>query len=181
MAKRGDIELSEELREKLYRKKWVIYAKRPIINPKAVIEYLGRYTHKIAISNYRIKKVTNKEVTFEWKNYKKGGEKQSMSLPVLEFLRRFCLHFLPDRFQRIRHYGILSSRGRSCYIPDLQLNMKMKVQKKSKDEIRILALNRMKISSKCPCCAKGKVRPVLPFGRDGPPKESYIFEYIIKR
>jgi hypothetical protein len=55
-----------------------------------------------------------------WKNYKKGGEQKPMTLTVMEFLRRFCLHFLPDRFQRIRHYGILSSRGRSCYIPDLQ-------------------------------------------------------------
>lgn len=181
MAKQGDIELSDDLREKLYHKKWVVYAKRPFVNPKAVIEYLGRYTHKVAISNYRIQKVNDKEVTFEWKNYKKGGEKQSMLLPVLEFLRRFCLHLLPDRFQRIRHYGILSSRGRSCYIPDLQLGMGIKVQEKGKDEIRALALNRMKISSKCPCCAKGNVLPVLPFGRDGPPDESYIFEYIIKR
>ena len=104
-----------------------------------------------------------------------------MSLPTLEFIRRFCLHLLPDHFQRIRHYGILSSRGRSCYIPDLQVNMGMNVQKKGKDEIRLAALTRMKIDSKCPCCGKGNIRPVLPFGREGPPEESYLFQYIIKR
>ena len=144
MAKRGDIQLPAGLKETLYRKKWVVYAKRPFVNPKAVIEYLGRYTHKVAISNYRLKKVTEKVVAFEWKNYKKGGDKQLMALPTLEFIRRFCLHLLPGRFQRIRHYGILSSRGRSCYIPGLQLNMGMDVQKKGKGEIRLAALGRMK-------------------------------------
>ncbi len=181
MAKRGDIELPGELREKLYRKKWVVYAKRPFQNPRAVIEYLGRYTHKVAISNYRIKKAGDKQVAFEWKNYKKGGEKQLMALPVLEFVRRFSLHFLPRRFQRVRHYGILSSRGRACYIPGLQVDMGMRVKKRDKGEIRALALGRMKVTSKCPCCNEGNMRPVLPFGRDGPPEERYIFGYIVKR
>ncbi|MGB0931678.1 MAG: transposase, partial [Chitinophagales bacterium] len=74
MAKRGDIKLPYELKEKLYAKKWVVYAKRPFLGPKAVIEYLGRYTHKVAISNYRIKAIENGIVTFQWKDYKAGGE-----------------------------------------------------------------------------------------------------------
>ncbi len=181
MAKRGDIELSEDLREKLYGKKWVVYAKRPFPNPKSVIEYLGRYTHKVAISNYRIKKVTKQEVTFEWKNYKKGGEKQLMVLSVLEFIRRFCLHLLPDRFCRIRHYGILSSRGRVCYIPHLQKQMNIHVSQPDKVQLRQEALRRLRISGLCPCCKKGKIQARLPFGRDGPPSEDYITNYISRR
>jgi len=114
LAKSGAISLPDQLKEQLYAKKWVVYAKRPFANPQAVIVYLGRYTHKVAISNFRITKLTTTHVTFEWKDYRSGGKKELMTLPVLEFLRRFCLHFLPDRFQRIRHYGILSSRGRAC-------------------------------------------------------------------
>jgi hypothetical protein len=181
MAARGNITLSDELKETLYRKEWVVYAKRPFVNPKAVIEYLGRYTHKVAISNYRIKKVTLSEVTFEWKNYKKGGEQKPMTLTVMEFLRRFCLHFLPYRFQRIRHYGILSSRGRSCYIPDLQKKMNIKRVILSKNDLKEQALHRMKINDSCPCCETVKMRPRLPFGRDGPPDDAYIFAFIAKQ
>jgi len=166
--------------KKLYAKNWVVYAKRPFLGPKAVIEYLGRYTHKVAISNYRIKAVEKGHITFEWKDYKVGGEKKLLTLPILEFLRRFCLHLLPDRFQRIRHYGILSSRGRVTYIPDIQLNMGIVRLNLSKGQRKEKALSRLKIDDQCPCCQKGKMRSILPFGRDGPPDEGYIFEFIAK-
>ena len=95
--------------EKLFSKNWVVYAKRPFGGPKQVIVYLGRYTHKVAISNHRIKEVTDKEVRFAYKDYRKGDEKKEMTLSNVEFIRRFSLHILPKRFVRIRHYGILSS------------------------------------------------------------------------
>ncbi len=177
-AKRGEIKLPVALREKLYRKKWVVYAKRPFLGPKAVIEYLGRYTHKVAISNYRIKSVTETAVVFDWKNYKKGGERKPMSLPPLEFLRRFCLHLLPDRFMRIRHYGILSSRGISVYIPHIQRLMNIVSVKLTKPQLKAEALKRMKISDRCPCCKQGKMRPILPFARGDPPTPKRIEKRI---
>lgn len=180
LAKQEAIVFSHSLKEQLYRKKWVVYAKRPFAGPKAVIEYLGRYTHKVAISNFRIKAVSPSHVSFEWKDYRKGGKKELMTLPVLEFLRRFCLHFLPDRFQRIRHYGILSSRGRACHIPKLQLLLGIHILPLSKEQIRTKTLHKMKINNVCPCCKQGTMRPILPFGRDGPPDENYILRYIAK-
>lgn len=97
------------LRQRLYRKPWVIYAKRPFIGPKQVIEYLGRYTHRIAISNHRIREIIDGKVRFAWKDYRKGGKTAEMTLAATEFLRRFSLHILPHRFVRIRHFGFLAS------------------------------------------------------------------------
>ncbi|MFN5849222.1 MAG: transposase, partial [Chitinophagales bacterium] len=78
-------------------------------SPKSVVEYLGRYTHKIAISNHRIQKIESDTVTFGYKDYKDSGKKKSMALNQKEFVRRFSQHILPKRFVKIRHYGILSS------------------------------------------------------------------------
>ena len=96
------------LYNKLFEKDWVIYAKKPFGNANSVVEYLGRYTHKIAISNHRIQAVGKDTVTFGLKNYKKDGKKESLSLKSEEFIRRFAQHILPKRFVRIRHYGFLT-------------------------------------------------------------------------
>jgi hypothetical protein len=177
-SRRGVIKLPSALREKLYRKEWVVYAKRPFLGPKAVIEYLGRYTHKVAISNYRLKKVTESAVIFDWKNYKNGGEKKPMSLSPLEFIRRFCLHLLPSGFMRIRHYGILSSRGRSVYIPDIQRLMNAKSIQLTKVQRKEKALSRLKIDQTCPRCKKGKMRRLMPFARGDPPTKARIKKRI---
>jgi hypothetical protein len=103
------IKLDKELRESLFRKDWVVYAKRPFGSPKSVVEYLGRYMHKVAISNHRLKSIDEERVTFSYKDYRSQGEKKVMSLTHQEFIRRFVQHILPKRFVRIRHYGILSS------------------------------------------------------------------------
>jgi Putative transposase len=87
----------------------VVYAKRLFGEPKQVIEYLGRYTHKIAISNNRLQNVDETSTTFSYKDYKSNGAKKEMTLGNGEFIRRFALHILPLRFMRIRHYGMLSS------------------------------------------------------------------------
>ncbi|WP_430931442.1 IS91 family transposase, partial [Saccharicrinis sp. 156] len=91
-----------------YKNKWVVYAKLPMYNAKQVVEYLGRYTHRVAISNHRIKKTDNENVSFSWLNYK-TSKVDIMHLSYLEFLRRFSMHVLPSGFMKIRHYGILSS------------------------------------------------------------------------
>lgn len=120
IAKTKAIQLDKALRDTLYNKKWVVYAKRPFASPKHVIEYLGRYTHKIAISNYRISKVTDTHVHFTWKDYKDAAKKKTMILTITEFLRRFALHILPHRFVRIRHYGLLSYHARRSKIAEIQ-------------------------------------------------------------
>lgn len=100
--------LDKELVDELFKQDWVVYAKQPFANTSTVIEYLGRYTHKIAISNHRIKSMDAGTVTFSYKDYRTGVQKNEMTLSSLEFIRRFAMHILPKQFVRIRHYGILS-------------------------------------------------------------------------
>jgi hypothetical protein len=91
---------------------WVVYAKRPFGGPAQVLNYLGRYTHRVAISNNRLLSVDNGNVTFLWKDYKHGAAKRPMTLAAPEFMRRFLLHVLPAGFQHIRSYGFLGNRYR---------------------------------------------------------------------
>ena len=91
---------------------WVVYAKRPFAGPQQVLDYVGRYTHRVAISNHRLVDIENGEVSFQWKDYSQGGRLGTMTLQAEEFIRRFLLHVLPDRFQHIRYYGLLGNRYR---------------------------------------------------------------------
>ena len=92
---------------------WVVYAKRPMCGPAQVIAYLGRYTQRVAISNSRLLSLTADRVRFRWKDYRAAGQVKAMELPQAEFLRRFLQHVLPPGYVRIRHYGLLASRGRA--------------------------------------------------------------------
>ncbi|MDZ7672851.1 MAG: IS91 family transposase [Halanaerobiales bacterium] len=102
----------QSLVDSLYSKKWVVFSKPSFANPEAVIEYLGRYINKVAISNHRIIKMEDGKVTFRYKDYSDDAKKKYMTLDVFEFIRRFLLHLLPKRFVRIRYYGILCHRYR---------------------------------------------------------------------
>ena len=102
----------KKLKNELYSKKWVTFCKRPFGGPEQILEYLSRYTHRVAISNQRLIKVENGRVYFKWKNYHKGGKLEETSLEVFEFIRRFLLHVLPKGYFKIRYYGILASRNR---------------------------------------------------------------------
>ena len=94
------------------RAEWVVYAKPPFGGPKQVLEYLGRYTHRVAISNNRLREFSDGAVTFAWKDYRHESRNKTMRLDAHEFIRRFLLHVLPSGFQRIRHYGLLANRCR---------------------------------------------------------------------
>jgi hypothetical protein len=107
----------------LYKKDWVVYAKRPFSHPMHVIEYLGRYTHKVAISNHRISRVDTHSVAFHYKEYRQAGKQQVLQLSHGEFIRRFAMHILPRGFVRIRHYGILSSTSKIKSLPILRAQM----------------------------------------------------------
>jgi putative transposase/transposase-like zinc-binding protein len=91
---------------------WVVYAKRPFAGPKQVLRYLGRYTHRVAISNNRLLADADGKVSFDWKDYRNGSAHKIMTLTADEFIRRFLLHVLPKGLQRIRHFGLLGNRYR---------------------------------------------------------------------
>jgi hypothetical protein len=93
---------------------WVVYAKRPFAGPEAVLAYLSRYTHRVAIANSRLLKFNHQSVTFKWKDYrnKQRFRHKNMTLKTDEFIRRFLIHVLPSKFHRIRHYGLLANSGR---------------------------------------------------------------------
>jgi predicted Zn-ribbon and HTH transcriptional regulator len=101
----------------LYRKDWVVHCKRPFGGPEHVLRYLGRYTHRVAISNHRLVSFENGEVTFSWRDRAHGNVQRNMALPTEEFLRRFLLHLLPKGFVRIRNFGFLANRHRRVLLP----------------------------------------------------------------
>jgi hypothetical protein len=101
----------------LFRKDWVVYSKRPFGGPEYVLQYLGRYTHRVAISNHRLVSFADGQVTFRWRDSAHNNEQRLMTLSVDEFLRRFLLHVLPQGFVRIRHFGFLANRCRATFLP----------------------------------------------------------------
>ena len=106
-----------QLIRQTFRKKWVVYSKRPFGGPEHALRYLGCYTHRVAISNHRLVSFADDQVTFRWRDSAHHNEKRLMTLHVNEFLRRFLLHVLPPGFVRIRHFGFLSTRNRSALLP----------------------------------------------------------------
>jgi len=158
--------LPQSLYNTLVKKEWVVYAKIPFKSNKTVIEYLGRYTHKIAISNYRIQHIDYKArtVRFSMKDYRKDGAKTSQTLSTKEFIRRFTLHILPKGFTRIRHYGFLSSSCKKEKLPALQQALgNNKHSQLTADNSTDSKLNR------CPVCKKGILVTLLVFDNRGPP------------
>ena len=128
MLKEADLVFSKEmscLKDKvnfnkflkpLYEKTWITYIEPPKGSPENVIEYIGRYSFRVAISNDRIKDISNNQITFEYKDYKDNSKIKTMTISAEEFIRRFLLHVLPNRFIKIRHYGILSNRSKKTII-----------------------------------------------------------------
>jgi hypothetical protein len=105
------------LLRRLHRTKWVVYVKAAFGGPLQVLRYLGRYTHRVAISNHRLLAFDGDRVTFRWKDYTHGGKQRQMTLPAIEFLRRFFVHVLPKGFVRIRHFGLLTNRFHNTLLP----------------------------------------------------------------
>jgi Putative transposase/Transposase zinc-binding domain len=163
----SELEIEQSTFDTLFKKEWVVYAKRPFGSPKSVVEYLGRYTHKIAISNHRILFIDDHTVTISYKDYRAEGQKKTMTLSHEEFVRRFALHILPKRFVRIRHYGILSSSWKPNKLPNLQAIL-------TSQPIRLLPTSaQQQYVQPCPCCKTGRMITIMTFGRRGPPSEFY--------
>ncbi len=163
--------ISKDVRKTLYGKDWVVYAKRPFGGPKQVIEYLGRYTHKVAISNHRIKSIEKGKVSFGYKDYADSSLQKEMTLDATEFLRRFCLHILPKGFRKMRHYGFLSNRNAARLVmQQMQMGIIPQPKQKVKKEWKEVAKEKLHYDvDACPCCKTGKMVTILAFDANGPP------------
>src|SRR6266581_1162374 len=140
------------------QKSWVVYAKKPFGSPQTVLDYLGRYTHRVALSNNRILQVENGEVTLSYRDRKDRDRKKTMTLDAQEFIRRFLLHVLPDGFMRIRHFGFLANRVKKLALPQcrkvLGLNPALpEIPKRSAHELlrELIGID----LSRCPSCKQG--------------------------
>jgi hypothetical protein len=153
--------LTKQEGQQLFKKNWVIYCKQPFYGPAQVVEYLGRYTHKVAISNHRLIDVDKNQIRFSAKDYRKGGKKHVVTLKPKEFIRRFAMHILPKGFTRIRHFGILSG---GC---------KKECKAIIEDQIGKLEILIIEFTSTylgiCPTCRKGRLQTVAVFDQRGPP------------
>jgi len=165
------IQIPQSVAKVLFQKSWVVYAKRPFATPKTVVEYLGRYTHKIAISNHRLKNVEEGKVWFSYKDYRAGGRKKTTSLSAVEFLRRFCLHILPKGFVRMRHYGILASRNKAKELNIAKAEFGLKAWEKQTIPWEEVAASRLGIiAGACPKCHCGKMEIIdIILPERGPP------------
>ena len=148
----------------LYQKDWIIYAKAPFGGPHAVIEYLGRYTHKVAVSNHRLSAINDKDdtVTFDYKDYADNSKLKQMTISGSEFIRRFEQHILPERFTKIRTYGYLANRNRHQRINTVLSSMKLPRHKERIEvPLKVRMIEQYGIDlNECPCC-KGKTLELI--------------------
>jgi hypothetical protein len=148
----------QALIDTLYQKEWVAYCKKPFKSPWHVLRYLGRYTHRVAISNQRIVSLQDEQVSFSWRDYKDKSKTKLMSLEASEFIRRFLMHVLPSRFVKIRHYGILSNRNRNRKLRLCQKLTFSKIREAQKLSMIELLFKLTGLDLRvCPCCKQGKM------------------------
>ena len=149
----------KKLKNTLFTKKWVVSVRDPVKQPEYVLEYLARYTHRVAIANSRIKALKDGMVTFTAKNRKKNCT-EPITISAVEFIRRFLLHSLPKRFVKIRHYGFLANRNRAKNLKTIRLLMRLDTP--STNDIAPLEEMMQTLTSIyitiCPCCNNGKMQ-----------------------
>lgn len=148
------------LLDQLYEKDWVVYTKKTFKSNAQVLRYLGRYTHRIAISNNRIKDFDGQTITFDWKDYRQGNRHKQMNLEVKEFIRRFLLHVLPHHYHKIRYYGMFSLRYRSLRMNSIREKLSLPIRSETYKKLSIRDLL-LRLSGKdislCPCCRHGEM------------------------
>lgn len=177
---RKHIKVDYHTAKRLFSKPWIVNVQRPFAGPLPVIKYLGRYTHKIAISNHRIVNIKNGKVSFLYKDYRNKGIQKTMTLDAIEFLRRFCLHVLPHGFVRIRHFGILASRNKPTDLNALKQQLTGKKWKKLVISWQQVAEIRLGINiGQCPKCKKGTMEIVAVIApQRGPPVKYFTHDQI---
>lgn len=164
------INIEQNLFDQLFKNKWVVFAKQPFLGPDQIIEYIGRYTHKIAISNHRILGVDENKVVFRYKNYRKAGKNEKISLDKMAFVKRFSLHILPLRFVRIRHFGILNARSKFKRIDIMKAITQRALPDQKSMAIADTFSKQIIPNPLCPVCKKGRMHTIaVSNGRDPPP------------
>ena len=157
----GNDHVFKKLCDELYEKKWISYIKSPFGGPEQVLEYLGRYTHRVAISNNRILKQENGNVTFHYRDYRDGNKTKPMELNVFEFIRRFLLHVLPCNYFKIRYYGLFSNRNRKKKIETSKKLLGVTNEKECAREPESWEELLLKLTGVdprvCPCSGEGKM------------------------
>ena len=150
------------LKHRLYAHDWVVYAKQPLGGPEAVLDYLGRYTHRVAISNERIVGIAGNAVAFRVRAAALSGKKRMLHLPGIEFIGRFLLHVLPPGFKRIRHYGLLSPARKKDRLAAARAALDAPPAQPAVIESLADFLRRVTrmVSAHCPQCGAGRLRPV---------------------
>jgi hypothetical protein len=156
---------------------WVVYAKPPFAGPQQVVDYVGRYTHRVAISNHRIVDIEGGEVKFTWRDYRDNNQQKTMTLSADEFIRRFLLHVLPSGFHRIRYYGFLGNRYRKEKLahcrqllgapPSSESPSAPATPEDYRDRYERLTGHSLR---ECPICHRGRMITIkaLPEGRSSP-------------
>lgn len=158
--------LFKDLLDRCYGKDWYTYTKRTFSGPLAVVQYLGRYTHRIAIANSRMLSVDANTVTIKVKNYKDPSSPKTLTLTGHQFIRRFCMHILPKGFVKIRHYGILANRNKKTKLAlckKLTRSPSIKPRFEGCKTIEILCLLAGRDITLCPACQEGKLKVVSSF------------------
>ena len=148
------------LLDQLYDKDWVVYCKPPFKSPHHVLEYLGRYTHQVAILNNRLIKLEEGKVTFQWRDYRDKSKQKLMTVECHEFIRRFLMHVLPYRFVKIRHFGILSNRNRRSKLLTCKklTGASLSSSPKKLTAVELLLKLTGRDVTLCPCCQKGHMK-----------------------
>jgi len=164
----------------LYKTQWIVYVKPPFAGPKAVLKYLGRYTHRVAISNNRLTSLTDSGIAFRWKDYADHNRQKIMTLSLTEFIRRFLLHVIPGGFVRIRYYGFLSNRCRKEKLKQCMKNLGVKPPEdtvaqvpQSRHWYDIVKWLTGKDPTICPVCGKGHMRTYREIARSPVPLERW--------
>ncbi len=153
--------------EPLREKEWIVYAKAPFAGPEQVLEYVGRYTHRVAISNNRLLDIENGHVTFRWRDYRDGDAQKTMTLAAGEFIHRFLLHVLPPGFHRIRYYGLLGNRHRQEKLEQCRRLLDMSLATPTEPDAAAPADYRDRYEAltgqslhHCPICRRGRMIPI---------------------
>ena len=160
----------QRLLDLLYDTEWVVYCKKPFKTPWHVLNYLGRYTHRVALTNNRILDISGKKVTFRWRDYRDNNKSKVMTLDAGEFIRRFLLHILPKRSVKIRHYGIFSNRNRNQKLRTSQRLTHSKIGRALPKMSSVELLKKLTgiDLNICPCCGKGRMLRRLALFRSPP-------------
>jgi hypothetical protein len=168
-------------KDTLYHKDWVVYSKKPFAGVKHVVNYLARYSHRVAITNHRITAIEGSKVSFQYKDYKDGAKKKRMTLFGTEFIRRFCLHILPSGFRKVRQYGYTSNacKAKSIQLARQALGLKLKTLLTRKER-KALALQRLfgHKTHRCPLCNQGKLLPVYSLQNNKDPPSPLILPWF---